>query len=793
MTDCTLCGLPTESPVADADVEGSFCCRGCLEVARTLDDPAGADAGAAETGPDPDEADGETAFLAVEGMHCATCEAFLEARATDHEGVTGAAASYATGTMRVTYDPERVDAAALPDLVSGTGYDAARRDAGGADDHERTGRLLVGGFFGMMTMLWYVLFLYPAYVGLGPAFRLVDLGGPAGSYLLWNVAVMTGVVVGYTGWPLLRGAAVSLRARRPNMDLLVALAATTAFGYSVLALLLGETEVYFDVATVVVLAVSVGDYYRERVRRAAAGRLTDLTEQRADAARRRTADGTETVPLDDLTPGDEVVVRSGERVPVDGTVAEGTAAVDESLVTGESRPVRTAEGDAVVGGSLVREGGLVVAVGDDAESTVDRLTELLWRVQSDRGGVGRLVDRIAAVFVPVVVVLAALAFLAHLAAGAAPTDALLTGLAVLVVSCPCALGLATPLATAAGVRAALKQGVVVTDASAFETAADVDVVAVDKTGTLTTGEMALRERAGEAAMRRAAAVEQFADHPLADAVTGATPPPDAAVDGFETHPGRGVSATVDGERVVVGTPALLADRGMTVPDDLLARYERADAAGDVPALVGWDGRARDLLVGGDEPRESWAGVVTDLSRDREVVVLTGDSHAAAARFREHDAVDEVFAGVPPEAKAEVVERLRARGTVAMVGDGTNDAPALGTADLGISLAGGTALAAEAADAVVIAGDLRAVPRAFAITTAARRRIRQNLAWAFCYNAVALPLALLGLLNPLFAALAMTASSLLVVGNSARPLGDGASGSDDATPGATAAPSPSGSD
>jgi len=769
MTGCALCGLPADPPVTDDDVSGSFCCRGCLAVARQFGtDAAGASDGL-DTGAAPEAASGETAFLSVDGMHCATCETFLEARAADHPGVEGASASYATGTMKLTYDPDRLAADDLSTVVDGTGYTASPAEAETDDDHELAGRLVVGGFFAMMTMLWYVLFLYPAYLGLD--LGLLDLSGQAGRYLLWNMAVMTAVVVGYTGWPLLRGAYVSLRAGRPNMDLLVAMAATTAFAYSVVAVVLGRTEVYFDVATVIVLAVSVGDYYGERVRRAAVGRLSELTSERVDEARRRTAEGTETVPIDGLDPGDEVVVKAGERVPVDGTVVEGTGAVDESLVTGEALPVRTSEGDQIRGGSRLTDGGLVVAVGPGVESTIDRVTELLWQVQSSRCGVGRLVDRLAAVFVPLVVVLAGLAAVGHLLAGAAATDALLTGLAVLVVSCPCALGLATPLATAAGVRAALDQGVVVTDGSVFETGG-ADVVALDKTGTLTTGAMTLVERPGDEGLRRAAAVEQFADHPLAAAVTDAAPPPDAAVEGFESHPGRGVSATVDGEEAVVGKPDLLAEAGLTVPEDLRTRYAAAESTGRIPALVGWDGRARGLLVAGDEPRPEWEQVVGTLSRDHEVVVLTGDSAAAAAPFREHEAVDEVFAGVPPEAKAEVIERLRDRGTVAMVGDGTNDAPALGTADVGVSMASGTELAADAADAVVTTDDLAAVPRAFDVLAGTRRRVRENLAWAFCYNAVALPLALAGVLNPLFAALAMTASSLLVVGNSARSLGGG---------------------
>jgi Cu2+-exporting ATPase len=795
MTSCTLCDLPTpDPPVTEAGVEGTFCCRGCLEVAKTLDDPAETDATAArerlaDDEPAADDADGDTAFLAVDGMHCATCEAFVEARATDHEGVVAAEASYPSGMAKLVYDPDEVDADTLPGVLSGLGYDASELDRGAdRDDRELTGRLLVGGFFGMMVMLWYVLFLYPTYFGVDPDALLLDVTGTAGYYLLANVLVMSSVVLFYTGYPILRGAYVSLRSGHPNMDLLVALAASTAWVYSTATLAVGGTEVYYDISVVVVLVVSIGNYYETRITDRAAGHLTDLTEERVSRARRRTADGTEEVPTEDISPGDEVVVKPGERVPVDGTVVEGTAAVDESLVTGESVPERRTAGDDVIGGALVTDGALVLDPDEGTESTLDRLVTRLWEIQSARPGAQRLADRLAAVFVPLVVVLAALATVAHLLLGATPTGALLTGLAVLVVSCPCALGLATPLAVASGIKEALDGGIVVTDESVFETAADADTIAFDKTGTLTTGRMAVVETlaaddfvsdGGETVatgvtadpIARASAVEQFSEHPLAAAVTDHTPPPDAAVDDFERHPGRGVSATVDGDRVVVGRRDLLADEGLTIPDRLSTASDRARDAGRVPALVGWNGRARGLVVAADEPRPEWEDVAADLAADHEVVVITGDDERAAARFRESEAVSRTFAGVPPEAKAEVVDRLRAEGTVVMVGDGSNDAPALAAADLGIALESGTRLAADAADAVVTTDDLATVPQVFAVTAATKRRIRENLGWAFLYNAIAVPLTMAGLINPLLAAVAMATSSLLVVTNSSRSLLD----------------------
>jgi len=789
---CTLCDLPTpDPPVTDSGVDGTYCCRGCLEVARTLDEPAAADperaADAVATGDDPADADGETAFLAVSGMHCATCEAFVESRATDHDGVRAAAASYPTETVKLTYDPDVVDREDLPGLVEGYGYTATERDAAGDDSDEDVGRLLVGGFFGMLVMLWYVLFLYPVYLGASPDALFVDLTGTAGGYLFGNVWLAATVVLGYTGYPLFRGAYVSLRAGHPNMDLLVAVAAGAAYAYSTLVAVTGGTDVYFDVAVVVVLAVTVGDYYEGRVKRAATGRLADLAADRVENATLRTADGTAVVPVDELDPGDEVVVTPGERVPVDGPVVEGSAVVDESLVTGESRPVRRSTGDDAVGGAVLQDGRLVVRVEDDPESTLDRVVRSLWDVQSARPGVQRLADRVAAVFVPLVVVLSVAATGWHALAGASVEGALLVGLSVLVVSCPCALGLATPLAVARGVREALDEGVVVTDASAFEAAPDADVVAFDKTGTLTTGEMRVREWTGDdRAPALAAAVERYADHPVADAVTAFADPADVTVAEFERAPGKGVTAQVDDDgtdrTVLAGRTALFEARGWSIPAEFASRAEAARERGDVPVLVGWDGSVAGVLVAGDDPRPEWRSAVADLAADRRVVVLTGDDAAAAERFRDHPGVDDVFAGVPPEGKTAVVRRLADDETVAMVGDGVNDAPALAAADIGVAL-DHTALAADAADAVVTGDDLDAVPDVFDLTAATNRRIRQNLAWAFCYNAVAVPLAVAGVLNPLFAATAMAASSLLVVANSTRRLLDDADGgtSTDAAP------------
>ena len=822
MTTCTLCDLPTPDPPvtddhdpdAETHVPGEFCCRGCLEVARTLDvNPAEADPEAALDG-DPNETvpdDAEQTFVHVDGMHCATCERFVESVAREDGSVYAAEASYATDLVRVSHTPDATDTDGLLDRLTGYGYTASEASGarGGTDDGDDVVKFLIGGgLFGMMVMMWYAIFLYPTYFGFE---SFVNLAGLDGQYLLWNVWVFASIVLFYTGFPILRGAYVSLRAGQPNMDLLVALAATSAYVYSTLAIPLGRTHVYFDVTVAVVLVVTLGNYYETRIKRSAVGRLGELTAARVSEARLVDGDGHRTVPVEDLDSGDHVLVRPGERIPVDGEVVEGTAAVDESLVTGESLPRTRRRGDEVRGGTVVTDEPLVIAVGTDATSTLDRLVNHLWEIQSSRSGIQRLADRLATVFVPGVLVLGVAAFGWQVVAGAALSSALLTGLTVLIVSCPCALGLATPLAVARGIAAAGGRGIVVSGDTVFEETPDVETVVFDKTGTLTDGQMAVSETAvadgapdewdAAGLLGLAGRVERYSRHPIADAVVAAADLDDAsptasddtpAADGGQVTTGddaestqsggdgvtdvqthdRGLTATVDGESVVVGHPTLAVESGYDLPADVEETIESARERGTVPVVVGRAGRVLGVVVAGDDPRESWDEVVTAVSADgaRQVVVLTGDDERATTRFREHPAVDQVFAGVPPAAKAETVDRLQSDGPVAMVGDGSNDAPALATADIGIAMASGTDLATDAADVVIVDRGLAAVPEVFTLAGSTHRRIRTNLGWAFLYNAVAIPLAVTGLLNPLFAAVAMGTSSLLVVANSSRSFG-----------------------
>ena len=769
---CSLCDLPVEDSVTSEGVEGVFCCRGCMEVQRTLGDvDLDRQTGGDEDVEIPDGA--EEAFLSVEGMHCSACEVFIESRAEEREGVESVEASYASELVKMVYDPDAVDREDLVNAVDGFGYRAHDPEKGDERDDElaeliTVGRLAVGAWLGMMVMVWYFVFLYPEYLGLS---ALVERPGPLlDSFTSYYLVLGTTAVLFVTGYPILRSAYVSLRSGTPNMDLLVSLAAVNAYVYSLGVLLVGGTEVYFDITVVVVMVVTLGNYYEKRIKRRAADRMEKLTRERVDEARQRTEDGEEVVSVEDLEPGDEVVVRPGERVPVDGVVVEGSAAVDESLVTGESLPATKSKGDDVIGGSVVTDDAVVVEVGEDAASTFDRLVNFLWDVQSSRPGVQRLADRLAGIFVPLVLVIAAATFGVRLFLGSGPTDAMLSALAVLVVSCPCALGLATPLAVASGVREALERGIAITDGSVFEDTAEYDVVAFDKTGTLTTGDMRIVDvvaadgENADDAVERAAAVETYSSHPIADAVTErVNDAPDAT--GFTRHPGKGVTGDVDGERVVVGSAALVDEKGMEPPEDLVDAAERERETGNAPVYVGWDGEVRAAVIVGDRPRDEWEKTVEAV--DARVAVITGDDEAAAEYFRRHEEVDDVFAGVPPEAKAETVERLRGQGKTVMVGDGTNDAPALASADLGVALGTGTATAGDAADVVVTQDDLTKVVDVLELTDEAKRRIRGNLGWALTYNAVAVPAAVAGVISPAVAAFAMATSSFLVVVNSSR--------------------------
>ncbi|MDH3740205.1 MAG: cation-translocating P-type ATPase [Hyphomicrobiales bacterium] len=763
--DCTLCKLPVPTPPIESDGH-AFCCLGCREVYNHFGEDIltqNVDQTSAQDTPIPE---GAEAFLRIEGMHCSSCEILIERTAQKIDGVLAVASSYATATTKVIYDPDRVDGARLPELIKLSGYRARLRSEGLGEYDDRMSllRVVAATSISSVIMMLYLAFFYPTHLGIVAIEELEPVGWLAFYATPRLMFFLTTVLVFYCGAPIFRGAWTGLRVGVLNMDNLLSIAILAAYGYSVGQLFAGSLELYFDVATAIVTVVTVGRYFEQGARAEATGALTKLMDVCSPVARIRKGRNLLERNVDELEPGDRVVVWPGEPIPLNGTIIKGQAAVDESLMTGEPFPVSRGTGDEVVGGAIVVEGELEIEAGAQIESQMDTLARVLWNVQSSLAGARGLADRIARTFVPGVLVLAAFTTTWMLVEQNPLGAALLTGLATLIVSCPCTFGFAMPLTTAAAVSTALRRGVIFTSADVFEKAPQIDIVALDKTGTLSTGKMTVVKTLGRPrVVAYAAAVERRSAHPIARAIAQLDDQHDAS--DFVVHPGRGAVAMVDGSQVAVGSKSLFAALGWDIPEDILEHGASVKPGEGVVSYVGWDGGVCGAIITCDESRPEWQDVVDRLSSRVRVVLLTGAEHPSGYE----DRVNEVYAGVPPEAKAAVIRRLRSEGTVVMIGDGSNDAPALAAADLGIAFGAPTALAADAADVIIPGDRLDRIFDAFDLIDTTRRRVRQNLGWALLYNALAIPLAVTGYLNPLFAALAMSTSSLLVVWNSSRPI------------------------
>jgi Cu+-exporting ATPase len=622
---------------------------------------------------------------------------------------------------------------------------------------------------------------------------LVGMAGlPFGLDLMPNgwVQLALALPMLWFGARFFRAGWAALRAGTGNMDLLVSLGTGSAFAMSIWLLLEhggGHAHgLYFEAAVVVLFFVMLGKYLEARAKRGTGAAIRALLELRPRTARLVAEDGTEReVPAPSLAVGDRVAIRPGERIPVDGTVLTGEAGVDESALTGESRPVEKAPGAKVATGTVVLDGRLVLrATAVGAETTLSRVAAAVAAAQASRAPVQRLVDRVSAVFVPVVICLAALTLLGWLVAGAGFEAALLHAVAVLVIACPCALGLATPAAIMAGTGAAARAGILIRDAEAIERARAVTFVAFDKTGTLTEGRprlAALHPAEGvepAAALALAAALQSGSEHPLARAVLAAQgEAPFAKAGTFRALPGRGVEGVVEGRALALGSPRLLAERGAD-PGPLAARAEAEAGTGRSLAWLLEDRRVLALLAFEDAPKPSAARAVAALRRmGVEVAMLSGDIAAAARAAAGRLGIDTVAAEVLPEGKAAQLRAWQERGfRVAMVGDGVNDAPALAVADLGIAMGTGTDVAIAAAGITLMRGDPGLVPASLDITRKTYGKVRGNLAWAFAYNLMGLPLAAAGLLSPPLAGAAMALSSVSVVANALllarwRPAGD----------------------
>lgn len=765
---CKLCGLPAPRPPL-RDAGNIFCCIGCREVYRHFGDDILATAttqSAPATSPSPSPA-GSEAFFMVDGMHCSSCEILIERTALKIDGILSVASSYATSMAKVIFDPDRIDESELPEALSLSGYRVRFRtdNAPEYDNRQALLRLIAGAGLALLVMMLYLAFFYPTHLGLVDAQDLAPVGWLAFFAAPRAMFVLTTILIFYVGAPILRGAWIGFRSRVLNMDSLLAIAILAAYGYSIGQLVIGSLDLYFDVAAVVVAVVTTGRYFEQGEKARATLELTKIIEAWTPTAHVKKDGILHDQTVDELEPGDCLVIREGEPIPVDGNIIKGQAAVDESLMTGEPFPVSRGPGDKVLGGTIVVEGTLEIETGTRVESQMDNLARILWNVQSSTAGAQSMADRIARVFVPAVLVLAVLVTGWVLLGNGLPRDALLAGLATLIVSCPCTFGLAIPLTTAAGISTALRRGIIITSANTFEKAPRIDMVAIDKTGTLSRGEMTVVKVLGSPAVAEyAAAVESLSSHPIAKAIARLDSRQSAT--DLDIHPGKGAVATVENRRVAVGSKSLFAMLGWNIPGRLAELAAATTPAEGVVSYVGWDGHTHGAIVTRDQQRPEWEHVVDRLREDYRVVLLTGAEHPSGYGVR----VDEVHAGVPPEAKAVVIRQLKSDGTVVMVGDGSNDAPALAAADLGIAFGSPTALAADAADVVIPGDRLERIFDAFELINTTRRRVRQNIGWALLYNAIAIPLAATGLLNPLFAALAMSSSSLLVVWNSTRPIG-----------------------
>ena len=730
--------------------------------------------------------------LSVQGMTCAACAARVEKALNALDGVR-ATVNFATERATVTA-PASVRTGLLIEAVEQAGYNAelltrGAGEAGGAasSDANRVAnlrnRLIVAlVFFVPLSDLSVLLSLFPSF--RFPGWQ-------------WVLAALAAPVVIWAAWPFHQAALRNARHGSVSMDTLVSLGITAACAWSLYAMFVldrGQAGmsawylllhasgggIYLEVAASVTTFLLAGRLYEARARRDAGDAMRELAAAGARDVCVLADGGTEhRVPVEELAAGQRFVVRPGERIAADGEVEFGQSAVDRSMMTGESVPAEAAEGDLVTAGTVVVAGRLVIrAVKVGGDTQLAHLIALVEQAQSQKAAIQRLADRICAVFVPAVLVASGLTLAGWLAAGSPAEHAFSAALAVLIIACPCALGLATPAALMVACGRGAQLGIFIKGYQALESSRAVDTVVLDKTGTVTTGVMAVAEvqpAAGvtrEALLCYAGAVEQASEHPVARAISGAAsaelgPLPQAA--GFTATPGLGARGSVDGHEVVIGRESLFRRLGMTVPPQVAEQCQRWEQAGRTTVLTGWDGHVCGAIAVADTVKPSAAAAIAGLrGLGLRTVLLTGDSQVTAQAVAAKAGTDEVIAGALPGHKVDVIRGLQARGhRVAMVGDGVNDGPALAVADLGLALGTGTDVAISAADLILLRDDLGAVPDAIALARATLAVIRGNLAWAFGYNIAAIPLAAAGFLNPLIAGAAMAASSAFVVANSVR--------------------------
>jgi P-type Cu2+ transporter len=834
--ECQLCGLPCgKHPYSTSieNVERHFCCLGCMNVYVILAESGALAAGQnlretelfkrglqlglisqpvpetpAETVsnavPATDSAVCEL-VLQVSGMWCTSCAWLIEHAVNSVHGVISVEASFATDLVKVKYQPQQTPPSLIFRRIASLGYKAIPFAPNSERDSAEHRDLVLR--FGLAAFFWLNIMTFSLALYVGYFERISD---SVRHYMPFLLMALATPVVFYCGYPILRLAWLGLRNRTLRMESLLSLGILTAYFFSVAQAFRGAPHVYFDTASVIVTFVLAGKLI-ERNAKQKTSRWIALLYQMVPNKVRLIAEGREYfVSVAALNPGQSFLVKAGERFPADGLIESGESHVDESLVTGEARPIAKAPGQPVISGSINLDGALrVQATHTAADSTISRIIALVERALSNRSPLERAVDRVSRIFVPCIVAIATLTFAACWLGGFTTFDnALIRAIAVLVIACPCALGLATPLAVTAALGSASRRGILISDASILETLGQVDHVIFDKTGTLTEGRFELlgcdmvpdfcsspaRMQAMnldsdsdplpddfpfgrvpppyEQTFSLLASLQLYSEHPLGKALVNFTrdhsiPLEEASC--VEIHKGLGITGIVCGRSLFIGNRRLAEQMAIIIDarSELTAR--RWESEGRTITFFGWDGVLQGCLAFGDSPRTHAASLIADLKR-REITphLISGDSRATTESIAHLFHLDRYRSEVLPDQKADVVRDLKmAGGVVAMVGDGINDAPALAEADLGIAMGSGTDVAMRAASVVLMDCDLRKIPLIFDLAKQTMCIVRQNLFWAFFYNTCGIMLALTGLLNPIFAAVAMLLSSVSVVGNSLR--------------------------